>query len=131
MHTALHSLRSAASPPAAPACPAPSCDTQDRDLCIQGTLPCRTPSPREGGACSHLQNLILAQLRWYAGTDTLSKVGSSTSPAPSGFAAQYPHQSHPSKPQPLSQRAPVPSFPATDTQLGVHVCIKSRVYCHF
>lgn len=61
------------------------------------------------------------------GAATFSQLGSSTSTAPSKLAAQYPHQSHPSKPQ----HPNTSPFPATDTQLGVHIYIKSRVYCHF
>lgn len=67
VHTALHSLRSTSSPPAPPTFPAPSRDIQDRDLWDQGTFACCTASPREGCACSHLQNLILAQPGRYSG----------------------------------------------------------------
>lgn len=141
VHAALHSLRRAFSPlaPLQPGLHTPLVTgmTERTKTCRFRApfLLCTQPPGRGCLLTSPKSQLGLTRVVY--GELTLSpkggelphffQLGSSTSKAPSKLAAQYPHQSHPSKPQ----HPNTSPFPATDTQLGVHIYIKSRVYCHF
>lgn len=148
MRTALHSLGRASSllapPPACPAPPPPpgtGVTLRAKTCRLTAPFPATHPAPGKG-VPAHISKIPSWLNQGSLGqTDPPPKAGElpgfpswGAAPAqPPGVCSRVSSPVPPQQalaPSPATHAAPLP-FPATDTQLGADVYIKSRVYCHF